>query len=47
LVREHRANKREHAVGVERAVAGVRRPDRNHVGREFAMGLASSTTTTR
>jgi hypothetical protein len=46
-MREHRANKREHAVGVERAMAGVRRRYRNPVSREFAIRLASSTTTAR
>jgi hypothetical protein len=47
LVREHGANKGEHAVGLELAVARVRRHYRNPVSREFAIRLASSTATTR
>ena len=47
LVREHSANKREHDLGVELAMTGVRRLCRKPMSMEFVIRLALSTATTR
>ena len=47
MVREHRENKREYAVGTQPAMPGVRRHYRNPVSSEFAIRLAPLTASTR
>ncbi len=46
LVRERSANRREHAVRVEQAVACVSQLCRKPVSREFAIRLATSAVNT-